>query len=260
MILVTKILGALASPIVLAVFILCVSSLMSRTRSALQRRLSAIALVIIVFFSSPYIANALLASLERQFPPTSVSDTRQADVIVLLAGGIEVPQPPRLIAELGARGDRVLLAYRLWKAGKAPIILVSGGNVFTSANVKSESSYTKDILQEWGVPSEVIHIESESRNTRQSSKNIKDLFSTMSVNRVLLVTSAYHMPRTYQLMKNLAHTVIPATANHFIVNQTQPLALNLIPSTTSLDGSALALKEYLGMLFNYLTLAAPQSR
>lgn len=257
---VIKVFAFLASPVVLIIIILCVAHLLGQRHAILKRRLSLLALLMLLIFSSPFTASTLLSSLEQKLPTLAVSEVPVADTIILLAGGVDVPYAPRKAAELGARGDRLLLTHRLWKAGKAPRIIVSGGNVYNGSGIAPESEHTKDILTAWGIPPTQIYIETASRNTKQSAANLEDVVAELEVQSVLLVTSAYHMPRSYQLLRNIADTVVPVPANHLIVEHDRPTVFNFIPSSTSLDGSTLALYEYLGMLVNYLAAAASHNR
>ena len=52
-----------------------------------------------------------------------------AAAIVLLGGAMEPGLPPRQHPEINASGDRVLQADRLWRAGLAPRLVVTGGAI-----------------------------------------------------------------------------------------------------------------------------------
>ena len=59
----------------------------------------------------------------------SLTQGQHFDAIVVLGGGTESEQFPRPMVEVNSAGDRVLYAGKLYKEGKAPYILLSGGNI-----------------------------------------------------------------------------------------------------------------------------------
>jgi hypothetical protein len=59
-------------------------------------------------------------------PPT---DIPAADAIVVLGGGTEPAIPPRRSVEINSAGDRVFAAAQLYRDGKAPVLILSGGNI-----------------------------------------------------------------------------------------------------------------------------------
>ena len=79
--------------------------------------------------STPIFADYLGLTLEGQYPPVAVEETPTADVIVVLGGAVAGAAPPRITVDLSAAADRVLHAARLYRAGKAPVVLISGGAI-----------------------------------------------------------------------------------------------------------------------------------
>jgi uncharacterized SAM-binding protein YcdF (DUF218 family) len=71
----------------------------------------------------------------------------------LVLGGCLAPErPPRLSAELVESSDRLLHAARLYRAGKAPVVLASGGAVPWTSTSRPESEAMAAFLVEWGCP------------------------------------------------------------------------------------------------------------
>ena len=125
-----------------------------------------VAIAVVIFASSP-ITGWLYGKINEAYLPVIMEDTPQAEAIVVLAGDVSVPIPPRVESQI--RGNRLLHAARLYKAGKAPLLIVSGGNVFPQKGVQSEAFYMKGILEELGVPTDSIVVEGTSRNTRENA-------------------------------------------------------------------------------------------
>ncbi len=64
-----------------------------------------------------------------RYSPVAVAETPTADAIVALGGAVEGPAPPRIALDLSDAADRVLHAARLYRAGKAPVVVISGGAI-----------------------------------------------------------------------------------------------------------------------------------
>lgn len=99
-------------------------------------------------------------------------------------------------------------------------------------------------LRDLGVPDEAIRLEERSRNTSQNAKFSAQWLQEQGVGRILLVTSALHMPRAVELFETQGLAVIPAATDHEV--QERPLWQDWLPASSALDGSARAMKELIG--------------
>ena len=72
-------------------------------------------------------AALLIGPLEQQYPARAMSVVPEADVIVLLGGGTRGYAHMATLADLNEHGDRLVHAAALYQAGKAPVILATGG-------------------------------------------------------------------------------------------------------------------------------------
>ena len=89
-------------------------------------------------------------------------------------------------------------------------------------------------------------LEERSRNTSQNAVFTADILARRGIDRILLVTSAIHMPRSKALFEAQGLEVIPAATDHEV--QAIPGWRNWLPSTDALDGSSRAIKEIVGRL------------
>jgi uncharacterized SAM-binding protein YcdF (DUF218 family) len=195
--------------------------------------------------SLPVVAGWATRTLERQHPPINLGDLPQADVAIVLGGAIHGPSPPRRMIELVDSSDRVLMAVRLFRAGKVKRILVTGGNLPWSADTVPEANHIRDLLIEWGVPHGAILITGTSRNTRENALEIRSLRETQSFGSALLVTSALHMPRALAVFLKAGLPVFPATTDVQIVDG--PLTLfDWLPDAAALARTTSAAKEWIG--------------
>jgi len=187
----------LLSPLILSLLLLVVGGVFraaGRGRIALSLAIAATALL--WFCSTPWLADALLGRLESQYKALAPQDTPSADAIVVLGGavaGAKLPERPTLL--LGPASTRVWHAAALYRAKKAPWIVVAAGNRPEDASEQVEADAIGEMLEQLGVPPSAIVREGASRTTIENARNIQAILVRLHARRVLLVTSAVHMPR-----------------------------------------------------------------
>ncbi len=136
--------------------------------------------------------------------PLKISDApRPADAIVVFAGGV---------GESGKAGggfqERVTQAVTLYRAGYAPKLIFSSGYVFTLR----EAEVMKAVAIDNGVPADAILLEEAAKNTYDNVRLTKQMLDRNGWNRILLVSSPYHMRRATMTWSKLAPdvAVVPA--------------------------------------------------
>lgn len=209
-----------------------------------------------VFFlsSNLWASKQLMHSLENQHPQQPIANIPIADAILVLGGGLRLPIPPRQHAQLVSASDRYWHATRLFKADKAPKIILSGGNIYEQQGFKGESYYAAQLLLQWGIPESAILFEDSSRTTKQNAEHSAKLLKQHNIKSVLLVTSGFHMPRSMQLFTNTHPDIqfIPTSSDTIVANVNYPFFYNLLPNANALATTTTALHEYYGMVVNYL--------
>ena len=108
------------------------------------------------------------------------------------------------------------------------------------------------LLEMLGVPREVMIEEPFSLNTYENAINVQEILQETSIERILLVTSAFHMPRSLAIFRKLGIDAIPAPTD-FLVTRTyyysfEDFILNIFPQASRLSLTTLALKEYIGLV------------
>jgi len=252
--LLSKLLPLLVYPLGLASLLLVVALILLRR----QPRGAAIAigasLLLLVFCSNSWVAEGLIKSLEWQhLPPGSLP---QAGAIVVLGGATKPQDPPRPWVDVTEQGDRVLHGARLYLEQKAPLLIFSGGRItWGQPPGRSEAEDMAEIARALGVPASAIVIEPDSLNTYQNAVNVSTILADRNVQRVLLVTSAMHMPRALAIFNHLGIDTIAAPTDFHVVAPDQAIAtppwqdklLRAMPDTENLHYFTRALKEYLGI-------------
>ena len=223
-----------------------------------RKRLLMAAVLLIWIGGNGWVSTALVKSLEWQYLP--LDEIPNADVIVVLGGGTQPGIYPRPSAEVDGAGDRIIYGARLFREGKAPLVLVTGGRLPWSFAPEGAATEMTELLVFIGVPEEAILLEGVSANTYENAVFTKQILDPMGINRILLVTSAMHMPRSVAIFEKQGFDVIPAPTD-FNITQSEELPFSqvwpnylfdLLPTADNLNETSLALKEYLGILVYWM--------
>lgn len=216
----------------------------------LSRWLGTTAVLWLWLWSTPWASLGLRYQLEQQHPSRGLQNVPTADAIVVLGGVLAPPQLGQPDINLGGAADRLWYAARLYHAGKAPLMVLSGGSD-PAVSLMPEAEAMRVVLMTLGIPSAAMLLEVESANTRQNAANTAALLRQRGPNHVLLVTSALHMERARQhfVAQGLKVAVAPTDFEATPV----PLKLvHLLPDSEALTGSERAFKELAGQLLNRL--------
>ena len=205
----------------------------------------------------PLSSRQLIWGLEDRAAALTPRQLPRADAVVVLGGGLRPALPPRQGVEVAEGGDRLLRGVQLVRRGLAPLLVTSGGRVSFTSNdpAPPEAIWARDLAQELGLPANRILINPGSRTTAEEARDIGALGRRRGWTRGLLVTSAFHMPRslaTFQQRSGL--TVVPVACDYQLPDRAhygKPTLGNtlksLLPDAEALYLSTVALKEHLGL-------------
>ena len=146
-------------------------------------------------FCTPAVSYLALGTLEWQFPPTdTVPD--DAQVIVVLGGGIQLPDEIRKHAVLGkSTMYRCLHAYSLYQTSPRPVLL-SGGRVDAHRLGPTLAEAMRSFLLQLGVPQQHLILENKSRSTYENAVYSAAILRRRQLTKVVLVTDATHLDRS----------------------------------------------------------------
>ncbi len=246
MYLLNKIVGGCLNPLVIGLVLVIVGGLClwrSWRKTGFGLLIGAVAWLWL--WSTPMMYRWIGGSLESEWPVVKAEDAPTADAIVLLGGGMGSNTNVYPYAEMWNGADRVWHAARLYKAGKAPLVVPTG---------KGEQESTVPLLRDLGVPESAIVVENKARNTEENARFVEKILEPRNTQntrkRVLLVTSAWHMRRSVLMYRKYAPSleIVPAAADYEATVQTgHPLCFKDIwPDTNALFANSYIFKEYLG--------------
>jgi uncharacterized SAM-binding protein YcdF (DUF218 family) len=198
-------------------------------------------------FSIEPVHDFFLLPLENKYPPLTKEMNLDAGFVVVLGGGIIAGSPDE-----GGRGSpsrsalkRLMYGLRIADIHELPIIISGGGQYFIDKEYESEAGVASRLIAALGIEDSEIYTETRSSNTWENAANVSQI---VHPNTIILVTSAFHMPRSILSFKKNGIPVIPAPTDYRI-NRRDYNYRSYLPSISSLEGVNAALKEYIGIIY-----------
>ena len=204
----SKTLGFMLLPTNLLIGIGLLGAILMVTRFAsLGRKLVIAAVLLLVICGLSPLGNLLLYPLESRFPAWDAS-RGAPDGIVVLGGSIE----PNLSAAHGTAvvsgaSDRIITAVALARRYPNARVVFSGGSGNLVSNDAREADFAGAIFESLGISKSRLIMERHSRNTVENAEFSKALVAPKQGERWLLVTSAFHMPRSVGLFRKAGFPV-----------------------------------------------------
>ncbi len=194
---VSKVFGFVAQPSN-AIALLCLVGaalwLLQRRRAGIRVLLVGVALLVVFGFSP--LSNILLLSLSERFPAWQ-SDGREPDGIIVLGGAIDSQvSAARGAIELDSSAERILAMLQLARQFPHARIVFSGGSGRLIETPVAEAPFAARLLQQFDLDGGRVVLDSASRTTSENAEFVRHLVGANSAGRWLLVTSAFHMPRS----------------------------------------------------------------
>ena len=203
----------------------------------------ALLLLLIGFFP---VGEWLIAPLENRFT-TNAALPSEVDGIIVLGGAIL----PRLSntwqqPEVNGSADRLINFLYLARLYPNAQLVFTGGSGAVSEQEFKEAEMAQILFDQLGLAQRAIIFESESRNTSENARHSKALVTPESDENWLLVTSAFHMPRSIGVFCQEQWIVHPYPVDHYSQNGNL-LRLNFSFST-NLSVLRRAVKEWIGLV------------
>ena len=207
-------------------------------------------LVVLYLASTPLVARWVAESLERQNPPVDPVTMPVADAIVVLGGSMYATVGPDGTTLLYARhaSDRFETAMQAFSAGRAPIIAFGGGGTGVPGT-PTEGEWNRARAIARGVPAERAIAGPVALYTSDESEGIARELRERGVKRIILCTSAMHLPRARMNYEKLGFEVIPLPSDFATRGTAEGWSWALlIPRGQALSQCDYAVKEWMGLV------------
>lgn len=244
----SKTLGFLLLPTNLLIGIGFVGAILLFTRFvSLGRKLVIAAVLLLVVCGLSPLGNMLLYPLEQRFPSWDAAHGAP-DGIIVLGASIEADlSTAHGTPVVRSSPDRLIAAAALAHRYPNARIVFSGGSAKLISNDAREADFAGAVFESLGIDKSRLIMERRSRNTQENAEFSRALLAPKDGERWLLVTSAFHMPRSIGLFRKAGFDVEPYPVDWRVGRRSDVLNF----TNVALDGlgrTDMAVREWIGLL------------
>jgi uncharacterized SAM-binding protein YcdF (DUF218 family) len=207
-------------------------------------------LVLALLSSSP-VAVWLNKQLLSNSPELDLLEVKtfKAGAIVILGGGLEAPSEKGQTQLNPTTLDRLAYGVYLHRQTALPMLFSGGLGWGSKENMESEAKVSQRVAKEvFGV--ELKWPEDQSRDTQDNAINSFKMLNQEGITKIILVTNAWHMPRSLAQFKAAGFEVLPAPMGPIAINSES--SLSWIPSAEGLRKTSMVLREALAIQVMHL--------
>ena len=222
----------------------------------LMRRRWPVWLALCLFWlgSTPWVSDHLLRWCEANAVRVAASSMPRAQAIVVRSEGRTLAPGTTGTSEWND-GDRFWGGIELYRAGKAPWLVFTGGWIPWQPELAPEGEVLKVWARSQGVPDSAIQVTGKVTNTAEEAAAVAALLTKLSSvggtkpNTILLVTSAFHMQRAQRLFQQAGLQVLPYPVDFKVSARGSFSAMDLLPKAGAWQDTEMAWRELLGRAY-----------
>jgi uncharacterized SAM-binding protein YcdF (DUF218 family) len=249
---VSKIFWLVASPVTLLLIIALAAISISVARpSRAWGLLSLGAVLLLAALAETPVGLLMIAPLEDRFPG-SPADMPPPDGIIVLGGALRGDESEARGQVVYSEGERVVEAAILAKRYLNARVIFSGANGSLLTRSTTEARAAQKLLVELGVAPPRITLEDKSRNTDENARFTAALVHPRPTQRFLLITSAYHMPRSMGLFEKAGFSVTAFPVAFRTLGKGRGLHWETQP-WRNLETIDIAAREWIGLVVYWAT-------
>lgn len=236
-----KILPLFLSPVFIVLILIGVGVIFKKRLPCL------IAATLLWALSTPLLSAQLFRYVEQHAVKSALNKVPKVSAIVVLSGMLTDVQSENGIVTEWGDPDRFFGGIDLFKADKASQIIFTRGKMPWGKSDVSEGDYLKKFALDLSVPETSIRLTKEVQNTRDEAIGVREILDEKSLD-IILVTSAFHMPRAQFLFEQEGLKVVPYPVD-FKVSAQQITLMHFLPGAEALYMSDTAIRELIGRLY-----------
>ena len=209
------------------------------------------AIALLYLVSIPIFSNAFFKLVEGNQHRKSIASIKQADAIVVLSGMLSIHEING--EEYIDWGDpnRFFGGIALMKAGKGTNLIFTGAKMPWGKSRRTEGAVLTDHAIQYGIPSDRVFVSDLVANTADEATAVKKMALG---NKIILVTSAFHMPRAQRLFEKEGFEVALYPVDFKTLTTDSLTFMDYLPNAGSLAKTELGLRELIGRLYYWLKL------
>lgn len=249
----SKVFWLLVQPVSLALLFGLLGLLLMFTRWKWTSRLAVLlsigVLVVSAFTTLGYV---LVRPLESAFQRPATAPASVSGIIILGGGMDSEINEVRGGYEFNRSGDRFTEGLRLAELYPGARLAITGGIGDIDQAGEPEAVAAERFFLDFGIAKERLILESDSRNTEENAQLTKALVSPKPGETWLLVTSAFHMPRSIGVFRTAGFEVVPWPVDYRGAGN-ETFAFTLHQPAENVTVTTLAIREWVGLAAYYLT-------
>ena len=248
----SKVFGFFVQPLNFSILLLLVSLLAMALRwRKLAAAGAALAFLVLTLATWTSLGSMMLSPLEDRYPkpqfPAEVAG------IIVLGGGFEgAINLARGGYELNSGGDRFVETAILARRYPAARVVVTGGTGALLLAGEGDADTAPRLLSALGVEPQRLVLENRSRNTYENAVFTREMVSPKPGETWLLVTSAFHMPRSKALFDKAGFATLPWPVDYRTSGE-EGIGLFTDNAADALQNTTLAIREWIGLVAYWLT-------
>lgn len=216
----------------------------------LKRRLLVLTIGIAIIFTNPWLYKK--ATLLWQPSKKTLTAQEHYETGILLTGMVQFDKHNE--GYFGGSSDRFIQTALLYHTRKIKKILVTGGSGSLLHEYPPEAEFLKEKLVANAVPEKDIIVEPLSRNTYENAVFSKKIIDSLQLKApFLLITSAFHMPRSVAVFKKAGILFETYPCDYKVVEEHFSFDGTLMPDPQLLKKWSELFKEIIGLLAYKLT-------
>jgi uncharacterized SAM-binding protein YcdF (DUF218 family) len=243
---VSKVFWAFVQPVSLTFLLFLLAwllTLLGRRRSGLV--VGGVGLLLFGACAFTTLGALMIAPLENRFErPAMLPDDVSA---IIMLGGATAGRVStrRQVAELSEAGDRLTETLRLARLYPEARIVLSGGVGLLVPDGEPEATTAERFFVDQGVEPDRLVLEAESRNTDENAAMTLTMLGEPD-GKVVLVTSAFHMPRSVGIFRKAGLEVIAWPADYRSAGD-ERVGFDIVNPVLNLTTTGVAMREWIGL-------------
>ncbi|MDD3735158.1 MAG: YdcF family protein [Candidatus Pacebacteria bacterium] len=213
-------------------------------KKKIAKILITIGIIFLYIFSITPFSDILILPLENQYKIPDKNMIDSTDKLVLLLGGLVSEDLPISSALSNSTLKRGVEATLIYLSRNSQMKIIISGSDPLGLSLDKEGIFVSKLMRDFGIEEEDIILETQSKNTYESAKNLKEILGD---DKFILLTSAYHIPRSMDIFKKQGFDPIAYPCD--FQYQGHLSILDFLPDPKNLKKSNLAFHEYFGILF-----------
>lgn len=252
MFVISKLFWLFAQPMSLAMF-LTISGLVTGAYGFTKTRVLCLSGAIGILFIALFTTTGAIATglLEQRFSRPGILQKSPTCAIILGGGFDGTISKVRGGFEMGSAGDRFIEGLRLARLYPDMKLVITGGDPTLDHTTEGDADIAERFYREFGIPASRLILERKSRNTEENAAFTAPILLANGLSECVLVTSAFHMPRSVGLFRKAGVDFIPWPVDYKTTGE-ETFSLDFFELGNNAALLEISLHEYVGLVVSYL--------